>query len=48
MEEVVFYYNVVCPFAFIASQLIEGLLVELEQKFGGNRFFYVTYVTLIA
>ena len=25
MKEVVFYYDVVCPFAFIASKLIEGV-----------------------
>ena len=25
MKEVVFYYDVVCPFAFMASKLIEGV-----------------------
>ena len=25
MKEVVFYYDVVCPFAFIARKLIEGV-----------------------
>ena len=25
MKEVVFYYDVVCPFAYMASRLIEGV-----------------------
>ena len=32
MKEVVFYYDVVCPFAYMASRLIEGVASQNGAK----------------
>ena len=32
MKELIFYYDVVCPFAYVASRLVEGLAVRNNVK----------------
>ena len=43
MKEVVFYYDIVCPYAFMASKLIEGVARRTGAKIQWNRFFWVKY-----
>ena len=43
MKEVVFYYDIVCPYALMASKLIEGVARRTGAKIRWNRFFWVKY-----
>ena len=43
MKEVVFYCDIVCPYAFMASKLIEGVARRTGAKIQWNRFFWVKY-----
>ena len=46
MKEIVFYYDIVCPFAFIASKLMEGVARRTGAKIRWNRFFWVKYKSI--
>ena len=48
MKEVVFYYDVVCPFAFMASKLIEGVARRTGAKIRWKPVLLGKYVTLIS